>query len=82
MLYYPTTRDSVYKQKVMNVVEQSIKWWCENGRDSTKALEWLSKNVSAKIGQHDNIALYIWIGTCDLTVKNKEYISIKTESDE
>ena len=60
------------QKKVTSVVEQSIRWWCESGRDSTKALEWLSENLSAKIGQHDNIALYIWIGTCDLTVKNRE----------
>jgi hypothetical protein len=59
-----------------NIVEQSIKWWCRAGRNSTQALDWLRQNIDEQIGHYDNIALYIWIGTRDLTTKNKQYISL------
>ena len=30
----------------------------------------------------DNIALFIWIGTCDLTVRNGKYISLRSDNDD
>jgi hypothetical protein len=64
------------RDQATNIVEQSIKWWCRAGRNSTQALDWLRQNIDEQIGHYDNIALYIWIGTCDLTTKNKQYISL------
>ena len=34
---------------------------------------WLQKNLAAKVAQCGKIVLYIWLGTCDLTVKHTEY---------
>ena len=34
---------------------------------------WLQKNLAAKVAQYGEIVLYIWLGTCDLTVKHTEY---------
>ena len=64
------------RDQATNSVEQSIKWWCIAGRNSTQALDWLRQNIDEQIGHYDNIALYIWIGTCDLTTKNKQCISL------
>jgi hypothetical protein len=64
------------KDQVTNIVEQNMKWWCKPGRDSTQTLNWIRQNISDQIGHYDNIALYIWIGTCDLTRKNKQYIPL------
>ena len=64
------------KEQVTNIVEQNIKWWCKPGRDSTQTLNWIRQNISDQIGHYDKIALYIWIGTCGLTRKNKQYISL------
>jgi hypothetical protein len=32
----------------------------------------LEKNIKSKIKELGNIHLYIWLGTCDLTTKNKD----------
>ena len=34
---------------------------------------WLQKNLAAKVDLDVEIVLYIWLGTCDLTVKHTEY---------
>jgi hypothetical protein len=52
------------------------------GRISTEGLEWLKENLKSKIGHLDNIALYVWFGTCDLTAYDKQtrFISIKDQA--
>ncbi|CAG2223970.1 unnamed protein product [Mytilus edulis] len=67
-----------------NSVENSIKWWNQSGRSSSQALVWLKQNLEYKIGHLDNIALYVWFGTCDLTIydKNSRYINLRTETDD
>ena len=54
------------------------------GRNSTEGLEWLKENLKSKIGHLDNIALYVWFGTCDLTAYDKQtrFISIKDQTNE
>ncbi|CAC5400783.1 unnamed protein product [Mytilus coruscus] len=68
----------------INSVENSIKWWSQSGRSSSQALEWLKQNLEFKIGHLDNIALYVWFGTCDLTIydKHSRYINLRTETDD
>ena len=67
-----------------NPLENSIKWWAKPGRNSTEGLEWLKENLKYKIGHLDNIALYVWFGTCDLTAYDKQtrFISIKDQTNE
>jgi hypothetical protein len=64
------------RDQATNIVEQNIKWWCIADRNSTQALDWLRQNIDEQLGHCDNIALYVWIGSCDLTTKNKQYISL------
>ena len=46
-------------------------------------LHWLEKNIKSKINELGNIHLYIWLGTCDLTTKNKDgTISLATQHSE
>ncbi|VDI12915.1 Hypothetical predicted protein [Mytilus galloprovincialis] len=67
-----------------NSVENGIKWWNQSGRSSSQALVWLKQNLEYKIGHLDNIALYVWFGTCNLTIydKNSRYINLRTETDD
>ena len=67
-----------------NPLENSIKWWAKPGRNSTEGLEWLKENLKYKIGHLDNIALYVWFGTCDLTAYDKQtrFISIKDQTND
>ena len=71
------------KHQTQTGIDQHIKFWCEKSRTTTRGYWWLRENLDHKIGHLDNISLYVWLGTCDLTSYNKGYISIRTpDSDE
>ena len=62
-------------------IENNITWWYKSGQSSTQCLQWLKDNIEHKIGLLDNIALYVWLGTCDITDFDREskYITLKRE---
>lgn len=62
--------------------ENSIKWWGESGRSSGQGLGWLRDNIEQKIGHLDNIHLYVWLGTCDLTEYIHPFIQLRPKTDE
>lgn len=70
------------QKQASNPVEQSIKLWCKSGRNSRQGLEWLQENLATQIGRIDNISLYVWLGTCDLTTYNKKFIALGSENKE
>jgi hypothetical protein len=47
-----------------------------------QGLDWLRENLEAKIGHLDNISLYVWLGTCDLTEYNFPYITLRSNTSE
>lgn len=49
---------------------------CKAGAQLPDFLPWLTKNLEAKVKCYGNIDLYIWLGTCDLTVKKGTCISL------
>jgi hypothetical protein len=58
-------------------LENNIKWWFKSGQTSDLGLNWLRSNLDNKIGQLDNISLYVWLGTCDLTFKTNDTVDIR-----
>lgn len=62
--------------------ENNIKWWYKSGRNSSEGLEWLKENIDHKIGHLDNISLYIWLGTCDLTIYKPPFIELNSKPSE
>lgn len=64
-----------------NPTENSIKWWFKPGQNSTQDLAWLRDNLETKIQHLNNISLYVWLGTCDLTTYDKRtrYITLKKD---
>jgi hypothetical protein len=58
-----------------------IKWWCKSGARTRDQLNWLKKNIGNKIAQYGNLTIFVWLGTCDLTVKEGKYISLRQGSD-
>lgn len=70
------------ERSVATPFEQQFKWWCEKSRTSTKGLTWLRDNLDEKIGRLHKIHAYIWVGTCDLTVYNRGYISLRSDTHE
>jgi hypothetical protein len=49
----------------------------KSGAKIEDSTQWLKSNISKKIINHGDIWLYVWMGTCNLTSKNKKYISLK-----
>ena len=56
-----------------------IQWWCKGGSRVQESLLWLKNSLPHKLRRHGKIALYIWLGTCDLTEKNKAYTNLRSE---
>ena len=74
--------DSKGKYILRQSIENNIKWWFQSGRTSGQGLDWLRENLEAKIGHLDNISLYVWLGTCDLTEYNFPYITLRSNTSE
>lgn len=45
-------------------------------------LPWLYRNLQGLVSTHGQITLYIWLGTCDLTVKRGPFIELRHSTDE
>lgn len=67
---------------VAHNTEREILWWYKRGSKIDQSTSWLQRNIARKIINHGDIWLYVWLGTCDLTTKNKKYISITPGDDE
>ena len=64
---------------VTNTFDQNIVWWCKSGDNIQSRIDWLKENLEQKIRLLGQIHLYVWLGTCDLTTRDKNgYISINT----
>ncbi|CAG2244624.1 unnamed protein product [Mytilus edulis] len=64
--------------------EKNIKWWYKSGQTSSQGLAWLKNNLASKIGHLDNISLYVWLGTCDLTSydRSSKLVSLRPNPEE
>ena len=60
-------------------IELQIKWRFRGGRNSSQGFNWLQQNLDKEIGHLDNIHLYVWLGTCDLTVYDGKYVTLSTD---
>jgi hypothetical protein len=70
------------KKYACHDVEKQIVWLPKSGAKIEDGTQWLKSNISKKIINYGDIWLYVWMGTCNLTSKNKRYISLKSENDE
>lgn len=65
-------------------ISQQIKFWNVSGRTTADGMKWLQDNLPVKVGHLDNISLYVWLGTCDLTTYDREtrYLTLKSNPEE
>lgn len=69
--------DSIGKrleQKVLQPLHKELKFWCEGGRTTTKAVTWIDDNLETEIqllDNHNKILLYVQVGICDLLTLDK-----------
>lgn len=57
--------------------ENEIIWCFKSGANCHERYIWLEHNVEDLLKKHRRIALFIWLGTCDLTRKVNKYINLK-----
>ena len=76
------SKGNYLKKYACHDVEKQIVWLPKSGAKIEDSTQWLKSNISKKIINYGDIWLYVWIGTCNFTSKNKKYISLKSENDE
>ena len=54
----------------------------QSGLKAEESKQWLKRNIARKIIEHGDIWLCIWIGTCNITSKNKTYIALRSQTNE
>jgi hypothetical protein len=66
---------------LINHPENKIYFWYRKGTGVNEQYLWLKENLQEKLRilGTNHITLYIWLGTCDLTVKSDKFIKIRSE---
>jgi hypothetical protein len=57
-------------------MESQLIWRYKPGQSTEVGYNWLQNHKSGKIGQFDNIHLYIWLGTCDFKVDDGRFVTL------
>lgn len=70
------------EKHVTHSTERQLVWWTKGGAKVEDSVSWLERNVARNIRRYGDIWLYVWLGTCNLTTKNKAYISLTSEKDD
>lgn len=59
----------------------SVEFVCRGGARFQDYFHWLRYNLENKVNQYGNIVLYIWLGTCDLSVKKGKFTELRHTDD-
>ena len=71
------------KDNIVNSFDNNIVWWCRSGANIEDSFKWLKANIDNKLKTLVKIRLYIWLGTCNLTSKDKGiHISLRSTNDD
>lgn len=80
-----TSSKGFYLKRNLDLVEPfniDLEIICKAGAQLPDFLSWLTSNLAKKVKLHGCIELYIWLGTCDLTVKKGPYVSLRHSTNE
>ena len=66
----------------MQPTEKEVIWWAKSGQTCKEGYKWLKSNLRSKTKKLGNIWIYVWLGTYDLTSKNKKYIALTAEDNQ
>lgn len=71
------------KGRYLKAVSQdsNIVWVYKGGANSSNAFTWIHKNLRKWFRKYKCISLYVFIGTCDFTVKERRYIYLHHDQD-
>ena len=70
------SKGTYLKSNITEYHHQNILWWCKGGAKIEDSYSWLKRNLAARLYEIGDIALYIWIGTCNLTTKSGNTIGL------
>jgi len=54
--------------------------WCVSGAGTEELVDLIQKRIGKALKRHKYIIIYLWTGTCDLTVKSGKYIKLRHHS--
>ena len=60
-------------------IESQIRWRYKSGQSTEKGYNWFQRNIEKEIDHLDNIHIYIWLGTCDLTDYDGTFVRLSTD---
>ena len=64
------------KEQVRINPESYIEFWCKKGATAEDRLDYLQENLSQNLTRLNQITLFVWIGTCNLTTKSDKFIEL------
>ncbi|CAG2231547.1 unnamed protein product [Mytilus edulis] len=81
---FADSKGNYLEKQIKPGIDHHIKFWCAKSRTTSKGLHWLQQNLAHKIGHLDNISIYIWLGTCDLTAFDPKtrYVTLHPKPEE
>ncbi|CAC5417514.1 unnamed protein product [Mytilus coruscus] len=59
---FSDSKGNYLERQIRPGISREIKFWSEKGRTTKKGVQWLRDNIDTKIGQLDNISIYVWLG--------------------
>ena len=74
-----------YLRKPHDLISQfgyQIEFQCHGGARFYEYFYWLQKNLANRVRIYGQVVLYIFLGTCELTLKKGKFIDLKHEKDE
>ncbi|CAG2217869.1 unnamed protein product [Mytilus edulis] len=69
------------ESQASTTTERDFTWFCRKGARIRECREWLESSIDTLIQEEGNIWVNVWAGTCDFTIKNGRYISLRTHDD-
>lgn len=66
------------KDQVTINPERFLEFWGDRGDSADDCLHFLRTHLSDEVERLGQISLFIWIGTCDLTIKTGKYIDVSS----
>ena len=64
-----------------STAESQIRWRFRRGQSTERGFQWLNRNLDREMGHLDNIHLYVWLGTCDLTDYDGKFVTLAANKD-
>lgn len=76
------SNDRYIENEVISRAERKLEWWYDSSASANDQLQYLKDNIELKLQRSPRIFLYIWVRTCDLTVKEGKYIKLKSKDND